>query len=159
LIRMRDILSIRQYSVSPSLAATRQILRPQQQCMWHLRLVAPQLHSGPKHSLVIRSISATDRSSVPHLGLGVHLDVGTSLDQSFDNVHVPILSSKCDGRATTLRVGDQYHFDLPRAAALHMATRQTAGHRGLNREVKSLLNQLSNIPAASPLCSSELLFN
>jgi hypothetical protein len=57
--------------------------------------------TGPKHSLVIHSFSCTDIVSAPHLLRGVH--IGTFLDQSLDNLRVPIHGSPHQGRPALLR--------------------------------------------------------
>jgi hypothetical protein len=60
--------------------------------------------SGPKYSFVIRSYSCTDTVPTPHLLLGLH--VGISLDQSLDNLRVPIHGSPDQGRPARLRDED-----------------------------------------------------
>jgi hypothetical protein len=57
--------------------------------------------SGPKHSLVIPSNPCNDTESAPHLLLG--LQVGVFLDQSIDNIRVPIHGSPHQGRPVLLR--------------------------------------------------------
>jgi hypothetical protein len=57
--------------------------------------------TGPKHSSVIHSFSCTDRVSAPHRLRGVH--IGAFLDQSLDNLRVPILGSPHQGRPALLR--------------------------------------------------------
>jgi hypothetical protein len=74
--------------------------------------------SGPKHSLVIRSKPCTDTVFAPHLLLGLH--VGTFLDQSLDNLSVPIHGSPDQGRPVLLR--DVYVTRLQKG--LHSVTRQ-----------------------------------
>jgi hypothetical protein len=57
--------------------------------------------TGSKHSLEGHSFSCTDRVSAPHLLRGVH--IGAFLDQSLDNLRVPILGSPHQGCPTLLR--------------------------------------------------------
>ena len=73
---------------------------------------------GPKHSLVIHSFSCTDGVFAPHLLRGVQ--IGTFLDQSLDNLRVPIHGSPHQGRPALLRDKRVRH----EAAALRSVTRQ-----------------------------------
>jgi hypothetical protein len=76
--------------------------RPQKQVNETLTACSAKVgQTGPKHSLVIHSFSSTDRVSVPHLLRGVH--IGAFLDQSLDNLRVPILGSPHQGRPALLR--------------------------------------------------------